>query len=100
MLQKLLDCTDLDGITTFGAELLKDSAMVELQTDIQKARFIFNQDSYWERDKLSLYSAKELIEEANTEDTEQRVLHLLQLIKMFCPAIESPLTKLLKRATC
>lgn len=100
MLERLLSCKDLEDFTALGTELLSDEGMTQLQSDIRQKKLVFSSEAYWSKDKFSLYSPRELTIQAEKEEYASRVLHLLQLLQNFCPAIATSVAKLLNRTTC
>lgn len=100
MLETLLGCSTLDDISNVGAQLLSDSELRKLQNDIRKERLVFARDSYWEDDRLSMYSAPELIAMTRGESLSDKVLHMLQVLQRYCPAVSQTIGKLLQRTTC
>lgn len=100
MLERLLSCTSVEDFTALGADMCFSGGTKQLQSELAQERLVFRHDEYWTKDKLGLYSVSELLDEVSTEAKSTSVLHRLQLLKEACPAIETELSRLLKRTTC
>lgn len=105
MLQQLLECKNLQDFTELGVKLCDNSNYKTLLSDIKDEGLVFNLDFYWMPDRLSKYVADDnalqhAVVKTEKEKYNVRVLHMLQLWQMCCPAVNSKLEKLLKKTSC
>ena len=99
VLESLGKCTSVEDITTLGVKLTESANMWRLQSDIVKARLVFDYEDYWGSDYLVTHSVEELLGLAVKETGTVQVLHLLQCLQVCCPVLSDSIGRLLEKTS-
>lgn len=105
MLAKICSVDSASELTAIGVELLKKEVRHELQTELHSKRFVFDEQDYWSKDKLSestesVTKLEQTLKSCGEEEEHLNVLHRLQIICKWCPGARASIQRLLKKLTC
>lgn len=105
MLEQLCSINTLDDITTFGYDLLQGEGFAGLQKELRNRKILFSREDYWTQEMIDrkvkkISNFQGILDEVHQEKNYNlKVLHMLQLVRVYCPATSATIRKLFKKCT-
>lgn len=102
MIERLLQIETPEDAIAFGSLLVSPSKRSSLQRDLCSQGYCFQLEDYWTQEHLAQQGASSFeifIQEVKCEESTLQVLHRLQLVSGYCPAVSRAIEQLLKKCT-